>query len=401
MAISNLTRRPLRKLAIVLLVQAAIGTAASFLVHSQTSASRQAAPSALPQVGGEDVLILSREPTSTGAKPEFLSITLLPGRGMNLLQLTANLPGKGEVNLLESPAVAEAASLLNGSGQDAFGNLNQSFGAAFLIPFLSRISGEVSSDGKTVTTSWRGKPITLPNDFLGKYALHGLVNQARATDLKTVSTADGQTATGIIHAGDFDGHWLSKTDLYFVIELSGSKVDVTVTANNVGGVIEPMAIGWHPYLSIPSRDRSQARIHIPVATVARLDDKDGLTTGDLDPVAGTSRDFNAAEGRVLDESLNNNFSHLTRTNGVVNSWLADPKSNYAIRVEGLSPHIYTIHVYSPKNGSFAAIEEQFNFQDPFGKEWRGMETGMAPLKPGESVTWKVRLEMFQPTAVDH
>jgi aldose 1-epimerase len=85
---------------------------------------------------------------------------------------------------------------------------------------------------------------------------------------------------------------------------------------------------------------------------------------------------------------------------MVNAWLADPKSNYGIRVEGLSPHINTIHVYSPKNGAFAAIEEQFNFQDPFGKEWKGMDTGMVPLNPGQSVTWKVRLEIFEPSKAE-
>jgi galactose mutarotase-like enzyme len=397
MATGTENRWPVRQLLVVFLVQAALGMAAASWGNAQTSAPQQFGTSALPQVGGQDVLILTRKPTSNGAKPEFLSITLLPGRGMNLFQLTAHLPGKGEVKLLQSPTVAEAARLLNGSGQDASGNLNHSFGAAFLIPFSSRISGEVSPDGKTITTSWRGFPVKLPNDFLGKYAVHGLINQAKAEDIHTIATADGQTVTGVIHAGNFGGHWLSKTDLFFTIALSSGKVDVTVTAKNFGKEIEPMAIGWHPYLAIPSGDRSQARIHIPAATVARLDDKDGLTTGDLDPVAGTARDFHAAEGRVLDESLNNNFSHLTRTNGVVNAWLTDPKSNYGIRVEGLSRHINTIHVYSPKNGSFAAIEEQFNFQDPFGKEWKGVDTGIVPLKPGQSVTWKVRLEIFEPS----
>jgi len=351
---------------------------------------------ALPQVGGADVLTLVRKPTSGGSKLEFLSVTLFPGRGMNLFQITANVPGHGVTELLKSPSVAEAAEKLNGVGDDAFGNLNHSFGAAFLIPFSSRISGTVSADGKTVATSWQGKPIVLPDDFMGKYAVHGLLNELKADDLHVTNTADGQTVTGVIHAGSFGGHWLSETDLHFVIALTGGAVDVAVTAKNVGKESEPMAIGWHPYLAIPSGDRAQARVHVPAATIARLDDKDGLTTGELDPVAGTSKDFNAVEGRVLDESMNNNFSHLTRTKGVLDAWLADPKWGYGIRVAGLSPQINTVHLYSPKNGGFAAIEEQFNFQDPFGKEWKGMDTGMVALGVGESVVWRVRLELFVP-----
>jgi aldose 1-epimerase len=350
--------------------------------------------STMPQVGGADVLTLVRKPTSGGSRLEFLSVTLLPGRGMNLFQITGNVPGHGVTELLKSPSVAEAAEKLNGTGDDAYGNLNHSFGAAFLIPFSSRISGTVSADGKTVTTSWRGKPIVLPNDFMGKYAVHGLLNELKAEDLHVTNTADGQTVTGVIHAGSFGGHWLSETDLHFVIALTAGAVEVAVTAKNVGKESEPMAIGWHPYLAIPSGDRTQARVHVPAATIARLDDKDGLTTGDLDPVAGTTKDFSAVEGRVLDESLNNNLSHLTRTKGMLDAWLADPKWGYGIRVAGFSPQINTVHLYSPKNGGFAAIEEQFNFQDPFGKEWKGMDTGMVALGVGESVTWRVRLELF-------
>lgn len=393
-------RQTALRLAVQILLVIGLGLAAMPRGHAQTFAPPSKSVG-LPQVGGENILTLVRKPSTNGLKPEFLSLNLLPGRGMNLFQLTAFLPGKGEIKLLQSPSIDEAARLLNGSGQDAFGNLNHSFGAAFLIPFSSRVSGEVSQDGTTITSTWRGHTITLPNDFLGKYAVHGLINQAKAENIHTTTTADGQTATAVIHAGSFDGHWLSKTDLYFTIVLTGSAVDVTVTAKNVGNEPEPMAIGWHPYLAIPGGDRSQARIHIPAATIARLDDKDGLTTGDLDPVAGTPRDFSAPEGRTLDESLNNNFSHLTRINGIVKAWLIDPKSDYGIRVEGLSPHINTIHVYSPKNGDFAAIEEQFNFQDPFGKEWKGMDTGMVPLNPGQSVTWKVRLEIFDPSKVNY
>ena len=55
----------------------------------------------------------------------------------------------------------------------------------------------------------------------------------------------------------------------------------------------------------------------------------------------------------------------------------------------MSPHIRAIQVYSPVDKSFIALEPQFNYGDPFGKEWNGADTGMVTLAPGESVTWKV------------
>jgi galactose mutarotase-like enzyme len=50
-------------------------------------------------------------------------------------------------------------------------------------------------------------------------------------------------------------------------------------------------------------------------------------------------------------------------------------------------------VYAPKNLAAVAIEPQINFPDPFGGEWKDMDTGMVILKPKQSVTWKVRLEL--------
>src|ERR1700722_1525879 len=56
-------------------------------------------------VGGADVVHLKRGATSHGKQPEFLSVTLLPGRGMNVFQITADIPGRGETPLLKSPSV--------------------------------------------------------------------------------------------------------------------------------------------------------------------------------------------------------------------------------------------------------------------------------------------------------
>jgi galactose mutarotase-like enzyme len=53
-------------------------------------------------------------------------------------------------------------------------------------------------------------------------------------------------------------------------------------------------------------------------------------------------------------------------------------------------------MYAPPEKNFVAIEDQFNFADPFGKEWGAMDTGMVTLKPGQSTKWEVRLHVFVP-----
>jgi aldose 1-epimerase len=355
--------------------------------------AQAAAGSKKVQVGGLDVIELQRNAKNLGQKPEFLSVALFPGRGMNVFQITADIPGKGKTPLLKSPSVEEAAGQLTGTGKDQGGVLNHSFGGAFLIPFSSRITGEVS-DG-LLKTKWQGKTITLPVNG-GKYATHGLINTEKAENLKIMRTRDGETETGAIHAGDFGGHWLSKTDLHFKIALTGDAVDISITATNVGKDAEPMAIGWHPYFSIPSGDRSQVRLHVPAARRALVNDSDARTTGEFQPVANTAFDFRSPEGAQLDPSINVNLSDLDRSADGFAAWLIDPKSNYGLRVRALSPQVQTVQIYSPKNDTFVAIEDQFNYPDPWGEEWKGMDTGMATLHPGQSVTWRVRLELFSP-----
>jgi aldose 1-epimerase len=338
-----------------------------------------AAPAAV-QIGGEDVITLTRKAGTGGSKPEFLSVTLLPGRGMNMLQVTAAIPGKGEIPLLHSPSVQEAANQLTGTGKDQLGNGSFGFGGAFLIPYPNRIIGERKNPGGPVV------------------AIHGLITQSKVEDLQTQTTADGQTVTGVIHAGNFGGHWLSNTDLTLNIALTGDAVDATITAKNVGKEPEPMSIGWHPYFEIPSGHRAQTRLHIPASMMAPVNNYgDAFPTGQLKPVKGTDYDYNAPDGVALDDHfLDDNFSHLQRTNGAAEVKLTDPDAHYGLTVSALSPEIRTIQVYSPKPASFVAIEDQFNYVDPFGKQWKGMDTGMVTLRPGQSVTWKVRLGLFVP-----
>jgi aldose 1-epimerase len=369
-------------------------------------APHPAAPKAI-QIGGEDVVKLARQATNSGSKPEFLSVTLLPGRGMNMLQVTAAIPGKGEIPLLHSLSIEDAASRLTGTGRDQMGNMSTSLGGAFLIPYPNRIVGEPSPDGKSVITDWHGHTLALPANSGTKsggraVAIHGLIAKAKVENLETHTTADGQTETGVIHGGDFGGHWLSETDLNFTIALTGDAVEATITARNVGKEPEPMSIGWHPYFQIPSGHRAQARLHIPATMMAEVNNySDVFPTGQLKPVKGTVFDYTAPGGVPLDEHfLDDNFSHLQRTQGAADVKLIDPESNYGLTVSALSPEIKTVQAYAPKNTTFVAIEDQFNYVDPFGKQWKGMDTGMVTLRPGQSVTWKVRLELFTPEKRD-
>ena len=354
------------------------------------------------EINGEKVVTLKRTAVST-TKPEFTSVTVAPGRGFEVLQITSNFPGKGEVNVLASPDLPAIKQALD-EKDDANGDGGYRFGAAILVPWANRIRGQVAPDGKTVNVSWEGHTLSLPGNTSGrqpgaeKHSMHGLILKAKVTDVRTRKIAGGEQVTGILHAGDFGGRWISSTDLNFAVSLTADAVDVQVTAKNVGKQDEPMAIGWHPYINLPSGNRAQARVHIPGNQFSMMDRSDDMIpTGKLVDVQGTVNDWRAPEGVALgDRFYDENWCHFDRTNGAIVVKVTDPAAKFGVEIDGLSPEINTVEAFAPPRSNFVAIEHQYNFNDPFGKQWNGMDTGMLRLKPGKQTTWHVRLKVFQP-----
>ena len=335
--------------------------------------------------------------------PEFLSATLLPGRGMNLLQITAYVPDKGQVDLLASPSLDEAAKVLTGTGVDATGAKSLTMGAAIEAPWADRISGVPTPDGKSVVTGWRGMRLTLPGDGKDTYgsgmADGGLLLKRASDSVSTNVMPDGGNAQATFEAGNFDGHWPSRMEVATKVSLSGRAIDITVVVRNTGDAPEPVGIGWHPRFAIPNGSRAQMRLRLPQGM--RVDVKDrrtGQLSGRLLPVENSEYDFTGRTGAQLGAlSLDDTFVHL-RTglleDGPV-AELRDPESGYGLRITAMTSTIKAIRVYAPLDGSFISIEPQFNYDDPFGREWaKDEDTGMVVLQPGQSTQWKIRLEIF-------
>jgi aldose 1-epimerase len=360
-----------------------------------------------PRIGGQNVVVLSRGRSGTGAQPEFLSVTLLPGRGMNTFQITAWIPGRGQTALLASPSLDDAATLLSG---DAHGNHSFTLGGAFLVPFANRIRGKAVRNSDDLQVEWHKHSITLTANWIANsdgvpmagheaHAMHGLILDEKTDSVSAHRTADGASFTGVMHAGDFDHHWFSQSDVAVTVTLTGAAIDLQVTVTNTGKDAEPVGIGWHPYFLLPSGERSRALLHIPATDVAEVNNYDDVfPSGKLLPVWGTPLDFNARNGSKLpDKLLDDSFTNLQRAaDGSATAELRDPKAKYGLRVISLSPEIHAIQCYSPPDKNFVAIEPEFNLGDPFGKEWKTRDTGMVTLKPGESTTWHVKLELFIP-----
>jgi aldose 1-epimerase len=355
-------------------------------------------------IGGEPVVVLQRPRSSDQSKPQFLEAIVLPGRGMAVLQIKAYVPGKGEINLLNSPPLPEAQQLLD-KGDDEWGNQVFKIGGAILLPFANRIRGTLSPDGKTITATVAGKIVTLAANWSGnkpgaeKHAIHGLLLKSQFADVSSNNGSRVSTVSGTLHAGDFGGHWLSASDITVEIKLSDDAFDMLVSVKDAGHAPLPMGIGWHPYFILPSGDRSQVRLHLPSETRAIMNNyDDSFVTGERVSVKGTPYDFSAPGGRPLGtQYLDDNYSNLIRNaNGSTVSEIIDPAARFGLRLTTFSPSIKSIQVYAPLGKNFVAIEPQFNLPDPYSKAWGNTDTGMVLLQPGQSVDWHVGLGLFTP-----
>jgi galactose mutarotase-like enzyme len=355
-------------------------------------------------VGGKNAVRLSQPQSSDTTKPQILSADILPGRGMNTFQVKAYLPGKGVIDLLFAPPLDQAPQIMNGTGEDEFGNGSFRSGGAILVPFANRIRGKLSADKKTITTTILGKTVSLPANFQGKkphaekHSMHGLILNRAMDDVTLHSGDDEASVEGTLNAGDFNGHWLSKSNVDIKATLNKEGFGFSVTVKNTGDQDEPVGIGWHPYFAFPSGQREQARLEIPARKLVLVNNYDDVfPTGKLVPMSGKYA-FNKEGGLALAKNFYDDcFVDLIREgSGNVTAQIIDPAAKYGLRVIGLSPQISAFQAYAPPDKSFVAFEPQYNWGDPFGKEWKGQNTGMVVLKPGESTTYSVQLEMFVP-----
>ena len=358
-----------------------------------------------PRPGGQDALVLQRSLLEGGGMPEFVSATLLPGRGMNTLQITAYLPGQGEVSLLSSPGVPQAAASMSGEGQDANGGASLRMGGAVEVPWAGRIFGAPSPDGAEIFTQWHGRGLTLPVSMPGAGAetssAGGLLLAAAADSMSSNVMPDGGEAQAVFQAGSFGDRWPSKTEVSMTVLLSSHVLDLRVTAKNVGTEAAPVGIGWAPRFVIPSGDRGQATLRMPTAERLERRGPGGMPTGRMVQVEGTAFDFTARGGRTIGPGdLEESFAHLRPA--ILDfgpaAELRDPKSNYRLRITAMTPAIREMRVVSPAGSNYVVIAPQLNLDDPLGREWPTSEdTGMMVLQPGQSVQWKVRLELFATT----
>jgi aldose 1-epimerase len=348
-------------------------------------------------IGGAPPRFLAA-PSPDVSKPAFVGASVLPGRGMMLLQATLRLPSGELIEALEAPEPEAAAALLGGGDDDFAGNRSFSFGGALLAPFANRIRGRPCAGAREIETEVAGHSVRLPRNWGGQapgaeqYAMHGLIldRPARLTDLGDASVR------GRLFLDPIDGQWPGRLRFDVGWSLEDGALSLQVTATNVGTTPSPVGIGWHPYFKVASGDRTQVRLRLAGAARVLVNNYDEvLPTGELQPVAGSPYDFRSHAGRALgDLYLDDCFTDLDRTSSNALAELRDPAAGVGLRLISASPQIRALQVFAPPAEGFVVIEPQFNLADPYSAAWRGQDTGMVLLAPGGHTAFEVRVEPF-------
>lgn len=346
--------------------------------------------------GGQPPVVLARSVSTLGAVPEFTSVTLLPGRGMEVLQISALIPGRGEISVLSSPSVDNIGSVMTDTGADASGRLSTTFGGALLAPWAGNLTGTPTGDDH-VDVNLLGRRVSVPAQRSG-ISTEGLLLDRAADTVQTGVLTDGQFAEALFKLGNFGGVWPSSLQLTSRVELSGQSIEMTLTGRNVGQSILPLGLGWRPYLAVPGGDRSNATLYVPSSAVALTDHRTGLPTGAWE-TAQQAGEYLGKPGGVTLESNDINATYGDLQRAVVADGpmieLRDPGFDYGLRITLLSDTISTVHVEAPHDQQWVSVEADTNAPDPLGHQWSTSDTyGLRMLKPGESLVWRVRLEIF-------
>ena len=368
-------------------------------LKTELKAMREPTPDQEPMPGGQEPVVLQRASLAGSAVPEFLSATLLPGRGMSLLQISALLPGKGEIELLAAPSLATVTSLLSGTGEDAEGARSLAMGAPVEVPWAGSIYGSRGERPGQISTFWRGHSFLLP-EIGGAGAAFasegGLLLQTAADSVTHNVMPDGGSAQATYSVGNFLGRWPSQSTVTTSAVLSSRAFEIKIVVRNEGSSPEPLGLGWMPHFAIGNGRAKTLLLHLPAEQQEQM--VSGRASGKLLPVFGTALDFSPREGRRLgDSKLDETFTGLKTSfldSGPVIE-LRDVEDGFGIRMTAMSMEARAIRIQSRPGSGSVVVGFQTNYDDPLSRVWpQGDDGGLQMVQPGRSLQLRVRLELF-------
>ncbi len=291
-------------------------------------------------VGGAEALSLTRLPLEHSGHPEFSSATLLPGLGMQVLQLTTTLAGGEVYPLLAGPTVEQAAGM-PAAAVDAG-------------PFHLMLAPAGQAKGTAVD-------VIAPN---------------AATDVVNRTEADGGEATGTFAVLDADGR-RSGVEAKVDAVLNGRSFELSVRMRNNALSSREFRLNWSPHFAAPGANLSNFRLSLPSSDVG--------TDGAVRHTWGAPEDFAAKEGASLpDTDMDLTYVNLQRQDMGDGPMvrLVNVRNGVVLRILLLSPSIRSVRVRTDTVAKTLMLSLGTNDQ-----------TGGTLLQAGESAEWRIRIDV--------
>jgi aldose 1-epimerase len=280
-------------------------------------------------------LVLGVAPSACGAITRFSMDA--PGRPIDLLR----------------PASDDAIAARNPLGMSCFP----------LVPFSNRI--------RNGRFTFRGRTVTLPPNFPPER--HNIHGQGWRAVWHVVEHGDTHLTIEYRHAA---GDWPFAYCARQRYDLSGDRLDVTVTVTNEAAEAMPVGFGLHPYFPRTPRTRLRAQVR-----QFWKEDDDSMPT-ELVPILDT---IPLATGLNPDAvALDTNFLGFDGTAEI--EW---PEHDAGLRLTTRGPFRCLV-VYTPPGQPFFCAEPATNCIDAFNLAAAGRtDTGMLVLPPRETISGTV------------
>ncbi len=299
---------------------------------------------------------------------------IVPEFGNNCFVYRVNVDGEW-IDVLDPP---DSLATLKGRASG--------YGTPVLFPFPNRIrEGKFSFEG-------RDYQFDVPRP--GANSIHGLViNRPWKVEKAEATDESGARLVSSIKSADFPDimrQYPFPFDLQMDYAVKDGVLNLTVKMENLGEGNMPMGFGIHPYFRAPlsrSSDPRNCEIKLPARKYWELEDF--LPTGRILEASGR---YNLRDGvSVADIKFDDVFTDLIITEGVSRCVVDDKNARMRMVLE--SDAIFREMVlYTPPNRPALCFEPYTCPTDAINLHGRSiLDVGIIVLKPGESVSGKVRV----------
>ena len=308
-------------------------------LHKLSTAEIPPDNAVLPRPGGQDVIEVHRISPASGVTPQFVGLTVMPGVGMGILQLSLDLPGRDTHDLLVGTPITSMG------------------------PMLQPKTGALQASLKYSPISLKVFPLT--GDSKGQEIL----GTQPAQDARDEMTPGGAGASGDFSATPApgpDGSVPPPSGIQTKVTatISDRGYDLSIAAKNVSDQAKSVVLSWTPQFAVPEKGLSSLHITPPETA----ENAERATEISLD-----TPNFHRTW-----QSLK--YSYLSSGPELRLRNLADA---YTLRLMALTPSIRNFRVDVPQDGN--AVSVTFSTEGPDGAK--------TVIGPGETLQWHVKIQV--------